>query len=114
MRTVLRMGSNTPSCLSFTPMAARLAQPVNCRVVFVVDSFMMMVLLSSGSVPLIGMPHHPRFGKSLSVGSTLPLVWAKFRYLTNKYDKDWFGFHFKQFEIAWEKAEEWCIGDPSH
>src|SRR5437588_1196597 len=42
---------------------------------------MMMVLLSSGSVPLIGMTHHPSFGKSLSVGSTLPLFWAKFRYL---------------------------------
>src|SRR5712691_7283768 len=81
MRTVLRMGSNTPRCLSFTPMAARLAQPVKCRVVFVVDSFMMMVLLSWGSVPLIGMTHHSSFGKSLSVGSTLPLFWAKFRYL---------------------------------
>ncbi len=38
-----------------------------------------MVLLSLGSVPSIGMTHHPSFGKSLSVGSMPPLLWAKFR-----------------------------------
>jgi len=44
----------------------------------VVDSFMMMILLSLSSDSLIGMPHHLSFGKALSSG-ILPLIWAKFR-----------------------------------
>src|SRR5260370_42089314 len=65
------------------PMAAKLAQLVNCLVVGVVDSFMMMLLLSLSFHSLIGMPHHLSFGKLLSCGS-LPLVWAKFRYLSRR------------------------------
>src|SRR5712691_12317039 len=81
MRTSFRTGPNTSRCLSATPMAARLAQGEKCRVVFVIDSFMVMVLLSLGSLPSIGMIHHRSFGKSLSAGSILPLLWTKFRYL---------------------------------
>jgi len=44
-----------------------------------VDSFMMMMLLSLRFHFSIGMPHHPSFGKLLSGGS-LPLIGAKFRY----------------------------------
>src|SRR5260221_8640560 len=73
------MGSNSFNSLNFTPTAAKLAQPVNCFVVRVVDSFM-MILLSQSSDSTRGMAHHCSFGKSLSCGS-LPLVWAKFRYL---------------------------------
>src|SRR5207248_10936694 len=76
--TVLWIGPNTSSCLNLTPTAAKLAHPVKC---FVVDSFMMMILLSQISYSSIGMIHHRSFGKSLSSGSTLPLVWTKFRYL---------------------------------
>src|SRR2546425_5354531 len=79
MRTCLRIGSNRSSCLSFTPSAARLAHGEKCRVVCVLDSSIVMVLLSLGSLPSIGMTHHPSFGKSLSVGSMPPLLWAKFR-----------------------------------
>src|SRR5258708_4529924 len=82
IRTFLRIGRNTSSCLSFTPSAARLVHGEKCRVVCVVDSFIVMVLLSLDSVPSIGMTHHPSFGKSLSGGSTLPLLWAKFRKVT--------------------------------
>ncbi len=74
-----RMGPNRSSCCSFTPTAARLAQAVKWLVVFVVDSFMGMGLLSSVSTSLIGMHHHLPFRKSLSLGSSLPLVWTKFR-----------------------------------
>src|SRR5436305_10444459 len=76
--TVLWIGPNTSSCLNLTPTAAKLAHPVKC---FVVDSFMMMVLLSQISYSSIDMIHHRSFGKSLSVGSMLSLFWAKFRYL---------------------------------
>src|SRR5713101_9730853 len=82
MRTLLRIGPNTSRCLSCTPIAARLAHGEKCRVGFVIDSFMVMVLLSSGSVPSIGMTHHRSFRKSFSAGSTLPLLWTKFRYLS--------------------------------
>src|SRR5712692_4878486 len=81
MRTLLRIGPNTSRCLSCTPIAARLAHGEKCRVGFVIDSFMVMVLLSSGSVPSIGMTHHRSFRKSFSAGSTLPLLWTKFRQL---------------------------------
>src|SRR6266849_8403032 len=81
MRTLLRIGPNTSRCLSCTPIAARLAHGEKCRVGFVIDSFMVMVLLSSGSVPSIGMTHHRSFRKPFSAGSTLPLLWTKFRYL---------------------------------
>src|SRR6266851_7616462 len=81
MRTLLRIGPNTSRCLSCTPIAARLAHGEKCRVGFVIDSFMVMVLLSSGSVPSIGMTHHRSFRKSFSAGSTLPLLWTKFRSL---------------------------------
>src|SRR5258708_31188291 len=62
------------------PTAARLALPVNVFVATMVDSFMMMLLLSLRFHFSIGMPHHPAFGKLLSCGS-LPLIGAKFRYL---------------------------------
>src|SRR5712692_845437 len=81
MRTGFRIGPNRSRCLSVTPIAARLAQGEKWEVVFVVDSFMVMVLLSWASLPSIGMTHHPSFGKSLSAGSTLPLLWTKFRYI---------------------------------
>ncbi|TMD98820.1 MAG: tetratricopeptide repeat protein, partial [Chloroflexi bacterium] len=69
-------------------MAARLAQGEKWEVVFVVDSFIVMVLLSLGSLPSIGMTHHHSFGKSLSAGGILPLLWTKFRYLKQgKYDQ---------------------------
>jgi DNA repair protein RadC len=42
---------------------------------------MMMSLLSQVSLPSRGMASHRVFGKSLSVGSILPLLWTKFRYL---------------------------------
>src|SRR5260370_10048012 len=58
--------------------AARLALPVNVFVATMVDSFMMMMLLSLRFHFSIGMPHHPAFGKLLSGGS-LPLIGAKFR-----------------------------------
>src|SRR5258708_33141197 len=75
------MGPNTSSCLSCTPSAAKLAHPLNCFVGFVVDSFFMMILLSQISHSSIGMLHHRSFGKSFLLGSMLPLVWTKFRYL---------------------------------
>src|SRR6266851_1915245 len=78
--TLCPIGSNSFSSLNFTPTAAKLAQPVNCFVVRVVDSFM-MILLSQSSDSTRGMAHHCSFGKSLSCGS-LPLVWAKFRLLS--------------------------------
>src|SRR5216684_9112048 len=62
------------------PTAARLALPVNVFVAHMVDSFMMMMLLSLRFHFSIGMPHHPAFGKLLSCGS-LPLIGAKFRYI---------------------------------
>lgn len=43
--------------------------------------FMMMVLLFSVFTPMIGMAHYRSFGKSLSCGRILPLLWAKFRYI---------------------------------
>jgi hypothetical protein len=61
-------------------MAAKLAQLLNCLVGGVVDSFMMMLLLSLRFLSTIGMAHHLSFGKLLSRG-ILPLIWAKFRYL---------------------------------
>src|SRR5439155_24114226 len=61
---------------------AKLAQPLNCFVVSVVDSFM-MILLSQSSDSTRGMAHLCAFGKVLFCGS-LPLVWAKFRYLVNE------------------------------
>ncbi len=57
---------------------AKVVQPINCFVVGVVDSFV-MILLSQSSDSTRGMAHPCSFGKSLSCGS-LPLVWAKFRY----------------------------------
>src|SRR5438270_12626208 len=83
MRTSLRIGPNRSRCLSVTPRAAKLAQGEKWQIVFVVDSFMVMVLLSSGFLPSIGMAHHPAFGKSLAAGSILPLLWTKFRYLSS-------------------------------
>src|SRR6266852_2839682 len=80
--TVCSIGSNSFSSLNFIPMAAKLAQPVNCFVVGVVDSFMMILLLQS-SDSTRGMAHLCSFGKLLSCG-ILPLVWAKFRYLEAK------------------------------
>src|SRR5947209_20266647 len=80
MRTSFRIGPNRSRCLSVTPMAARLAQGEKWSVVFVVDSFLVMVLLSSAFLPLIGMTHHPAFGKFLAAGSILPLLWTNFRY----------------------------------
>src|SRR5438270_5131245 len=62
------------------PMAAKVAQPVNCLIKGVVDSFMMMLLLSLSFHSRIGMAHTSSFGKLLSGGS-LPLIGAKFRYL---------------------------------
>src|SRR5947209_8435636 len=85
--TVLRIGPNTSSCLNLTPTAAKLAHPVKW---FVVDSFMMMILLSQISHSWIGMIHHHSFGKSLSCASMLPLVWTKFRYLMIKEKSDGF------------------------
>src|SRR5436309_15537445 len=82
MRTSLRIGPNRSRCLSVTPRAAKLAQGEKWQIVFVVDSFMVMVLLSSGFLPSIGMAHHRSFGKSLAAGSILPLLWTKFRYVT--------------------------------
>src|SRR5437016_3297638 len=79
MCTPCSIGSNSFSSLNFTPKAAKLAQPVNCFVVGVVDSFM-MILLSQSSDSTRGMAHLCAFGKVLSCGS-LPLLWAKFRYL---------------------------------
>src|SRR5207247_11043892 len=76
--TVCSIGSNSLSALSLMPMEAKLAQLLNCFVVPVVDSFMMMLLLSLSFHSTIGMAHHPSFGKLLSWGS-LPLIWAKFR-----------------------------------
>src|SRR5437868_11248290 len=81
MRTSLRIGPNRSRCLSVTPRAAKLAQGEKWQIVFVVDSFMVMVLLSSGFLPSIGMAHHRSFGKSLAAGSILPLLWTKFRSL---------------------------------
>src|SRR6266849_875418 len=77
--TLCSIGSNSFSSLNFIPMAAKLAQPVNCFVVGVVDSFMMILLLQR-SDSTRGMAHLCSFGKLLSCG-ILPLVWAKFRYL---------------------------------
>src|SRR5258708_37048855 len=78
--TVCSIGSNTFSPFSLVPRGAKLAQLLNCLVVGVIDSFMMMLLLSLSCYSTIGMAHHPSFGKLLSWG-TLPLIWAKFRYL---------------------------------
>src|SRR5205807_9188882 len=64
------------------PMAAKVAQPVNCLINGLVDSFMMMLLLSLSFHSRIGMAHHSSFGKVLSCGS-LPLIGAKFRYVTS-------------------------------
>src|SRR5205807_6339776 len=69
------------------PMAAKVAQPVNCLINGVVDSFMMMLLLSLSFHSRIGMAHHSSFGKVLSCGS-LPLIGAKFRYLERKLEED--------------------------
>jgi hypothetical protein len=41
------IGSNSFSSLNFTPRAAKLAQLVNCFVVCMVDSFMMILLSQS-------------------------------------------------------------------
>src|SRR6266566_4341053 len=71
--------ADRPKQIDFTPMAARLALAVKCRSVCVINWFMMMALLSLVSFPSIGMAHHPSFGKSLSFGSILPLLWTKFR-----------------------------------
>src|SRR5258708_18048718 len=75
------------------PTAARLALPVNVFVAHMVDSFMMMMLLSIRFHFSIGMPHHPAFGKLLSCGS-LPLIGAKFRYLSGIARK---GCHYISF-----------------
>src|SRR6266568_6851677 len=81
MRTPLRIGPNRSRCCNFIPSAAKLAQAVNWLVGFVVDSFMMMVLLSQVFFPLIGKIHHRSFRKSLCFDSSLSLFWTKFRYL---------------------------------
>src|SRR6266704_3499665 len=82
MRTPLRIGPNRSRCCNFIPSAAKLAQAVNWLVGFVVDSFMMMVLLSQVFFPLIGKIHHRSFRKSLCFDSSLSLFWTKFRLLT--------------------------------
>src|SRR6266705_6039134 len=79
MRTPLRIGPNRSRCCNFIPSAAKLAQAVNWLVGFVVDSFMMMVLLSQVFFPLIGKIHHRSFRKSLCFDSSLSLFWTKFR-----------------------------------
>src|SRR5260370_39270811 len=79
--TCCAIGSKSFSSANLMPTAARLALPVNVFVATMVDSFMMMLLLSLRFHFSIGMPHHPAFGKLLSGGS-LPLIGAKFRYLT--------------------------------
>src|SRR6266851_5175347 len=78
--TCCAIGSKSFSSANLMPTAARLALPVNVFVAHMVDSFMMMMLLSLRFHFSIGMPHHPAFGKLLSCGS-LPLIGAKFRYL---------------------------------
>ncbi len=50
--------------LSLMPRAAKLAQLLNCLVVAVVDSFMMMLLLSLSFHSSIGMAHHPSLRSS--------------------------------------------------
>src|SRR2546422_705667 len=62
------------------PIAASVARAVNSFVVDVLDSFMMMILLSFRSDSSIGMSHHLSFGKFLS-GGVLPLIGAKFRHI---------------------------------
>src|SRR6266567_772713 len=81
MRTPLRIGPNRSRCCNFIPSAAKLAQAVNWLVGFVVDSFMMMVLLSQVFFPLIGKIHHRSFRKSLCFDISLSLFWTKFRYI---------------------------------
>src|SRR5258708_16333825 len=83
--TCCAIGSNSFNSLNFTPRAAKLAQLVNCFVVRVVDSFM-MILLSQSSDSTRGMAHHYSFGKLLFCGS-LPLIWAKFRYIRYPFQK---------------------------
>src|SRR5215831_14949090 len=48
-------------------------------------SFMGRGLLSQVYDSLIGMVPHRFFGKPFSVGSMLPLLWAKFRYVRLRY-----------------------------
>src|SRR6266568_2346738 len=85
MRTPLRIGPNRSRCCNFIPSAAKLAQAVNWLVGFVVDSFMMMVLLSQVFFPLIGKIHHRSFRKSLCFDSSLSLFWTKFRYVVPRF-----------------------------
>src|SRR5712671_2435931 len=116
MCTRCSIGSNSFSSFNFTPRAAKLAQPVNCFVRCVVDSFM-MILLSQSSDSTRGMAHHSSFGKVLSCGS-LPLIWAKFRYLQRHTQitatEDGItvrGLHSKTHHIFWKDARLFAIAD---
>src|SRR5947209_13085280 len=102
MRTSFRIGPNRSRCLSVTPMAARLAQDEKWQVVFVVDSFIVMVLLSSAFLPLIGMTHHPAFGKSLAAGSILPLLWTNFRYIERMIERP-----VSEAQFSPEQIKQW-------